>query len=41
VIFVIVMSNFKTMRWISILLSKTGKLQTGESPVEADETGPI
>jgi AI-2 transport protein TqsA len=41
VIFVIVLSNFKTTRWISILLSKTGKLQPGEPPVEADETSPI
>ena len=39
VIFVIVMSNFKSTRWISILLSKTGKLHPGDPPVEADERG--
>jgi AI-2 transport protein TqsA len=38
VIFVIVMSNFKSTRWISILLSKTGKLHPGDSSVEADES---
>jgi AI-2 transport protein TqsA len=39
VIFVIVMSNFKSTRWVSILLSKTGKLRTGDPPIQANETG--
>jgi AI-2 transport protein TqsA len=39
VIFVIVMSNFQSTRWISILLSKTGKLHPGDSPIEAKGTG--
>jgi AI-2 transport protein TqsA len=39
VIFVIVMSNFKSTRWISILLSKTGKLHPGDPFVEANQSG--
>jgi AI-2 transport protein TqsA len=38
VIFVIVMSNFKSTRWISILLSKTGKIHPGDSSIGANET---
>jgi len=39
VIFVIVMSNFKSTRWISILLSKTGKLHPGDPSAEANQSG--
>ena len=37
VIFVIVMSNFKSTRWISIVLSKTGKLHPGDPSAQASE----
>jgi AI-2 transport protein TqsA len=38
VILVIVMSNFRATRWVSILLSKTGRIHLGDPPANLTGT---